>query len=174
MDNASYHSIRQKGTKPPTSATRKAEMQEWLNKNNINFDIRSIKPKLYNIKQNKPDPVYEIDELLKRNGHNVVRLPPYLCASNPLSWYGVIWNVENSSFKVKDVYNHIKININKINQSKWFNACIHVENKVEETNWKVGGMEKSTLENRVLNNLDSETDSQSDSESESDSDSGPD
>jgi hypothetical protein len=31
MDNASYHSVIKEGTKAPTSATRKGDMQKWLN-----------------------------------------------------------------------------------------------------------------------------------------------
>jgi hypothetical protein len=30
MDNASYHSVIKEGTKAPTSATRKGDMQKWL------------------------------------------------------------------------------------------------------------------------------------------------
>jgi hypothetical protein len=30
MDNASYHSVIKEGTKVPTSATRKGDMQKWL------------------------------------------------------------------------------------------------------------------------------------------------
>jgi hypothetical protein len=35
MDNASYHSVREDGTKAPTSNTRKGEMIFWLKVNKI-------------------------------------------------------------------------------------------------------------------------------------------
>jgi hypothetical protein len=43
MDNASYHSVIKEGTKAPTSATRKGDMQKWLKDkkipSNITLDI---------------------------------------------------------------------------------------------------------------------------------------
>jgi hypothetical protein len=38
MDNASYHSVIKEGTKAPTSATRKGEMQKWLKDKKNPFD----------------------------------------------------------------------------------------------------------------------------------------
>ena len=38
MDNASYHSVKEQDTKPPTSASRKEEMKIWLHTRNISFD----------------------------------------------------------------------------------------------------------------------------------------
>ena len=38
MDNASYHSVIKEGTKAPTSATRKGDMQKWLKDKKNPFD----------------------------------------------------------------------------------------------------------------------------------------
>jgi uncharacterized FlgJ-related protein len=38
MDNASYHSVREEGTKAPTSNSLKGDMINWLEKNNVPFD----------------------------------------------------------------------------------------------------------------------------------------
>ena len=58
MDNASYHSVIKEGTKASTSATKKGDMQKWLQSQNIPFDARSKKPELYEIiKLKKPDPI---------------------------------------------------------------------------------------------------------------------
>ena len=38
MDNASYHSVIKEGTKVPTSATRKRDMQKWFKDTKIPFD----------------------------------------------------------------------------------------------------------------------------------------
>ena len=67
MDNASYHSIREEGTKAPTTATRKGEMQAWLSKQGVPYELKMTKPVLYElIKSHKPEPVYKVDEFLKK------------------------------------------------------------------------------------------------------------
>jgi hypothetical protein len=47
LDNASYHSVRVEGTKPPTSNSRKADMTECLTKIDVQFHSKSTKPNLY-------------------------------------------------------------------------------------------------------------------------------
>jgi hypothetical protein len=37
MDNASYHSVREEGTKTPTSNSRKGDMINWLTKKQYKF-----------------------------------------------------------------------------------------------------------------------------------------
>ena len=71
MDNASYHSVIKEGTKAPTSATRKGDMQKWLKDKKIPFDGKMKKTELYEIiKLKKPEPVYKTDEFLHGKGHN--------------------------------------------------------------------------------------------------------
>ena len=44
-----------------------------------------LKPDLYEIiKQNKPAKIFVVDEMIKKEGHSVVRLPPYHCNLNPI------------------------------------------------------------------------------------------
>lgn len=77
IDNASYHNVL--AVKHPVSTTRKVEMISWLDARNIPYDKSFTKPELYAIiKRYKPIyREYEIDAILARHGHNVVRLPPY-------------------------------------------------------------------------------------------------
>ena len=50
MDNASYHSVREDGTKAPTSNSLKGDMINWLEKkNNVPFDKKRERKKLYEI-----------------------------------------------------------------------------------------------------------------------------
>jgi hypothetical protein len=77
MDNASCHSVINEGTKAPTSAKRKGDMQKWL-KNEKKNELYEI------IKVKKPEPVHKIDEFLRGKGHDVLRLPPYHCEFNPI------------------------------------------------------------------------------------------
>lgn len=89
MDNAPYHSV--VVNKTPTSATKVAEIKLWLVQNNVQFSHSLRKPELLMlVKRHKPDPIYEIDQILGDHGHTVVRLPPYHCDLNPIE---LIWGI---------------------------------------------------------------------------------
>lgn len=89
LDNAPYHSV--VVNKAPTSATNVAEIKLWLLQNNIQFDHSLRKPELLMlVKRHKPEPIYEIDQILGDHGHTVVRLPPYHCDLNPIE---LIWGI---------------------------------------------------------------------------------
>ena len=64
------------------------------------------------IKLHKPDPVYKVDEFLKRHGHLALRLPPYHCDLNPIEliWGDLKCGVarDNTTFKVTDVKKLVK------------------------------------------------------------------
>ena len=49
LENASYHKIKSECYKTPTSATRKADMQAWLEEKDIAFDKKLLKPALYDL-----------------------------------------------------------------------------------------------------------------------------
>ena len=89
MDNASYHSVIKEGTKAPTSATRKGDMQKWLKDKNIPFNGKMKKTELYEIiKLKKPEPVHKTDEFLRGKGHDVLRLPHTIVNLTLSKWYG--------------------------------------------------------------------------------------
>ena len=76
IENAPYHNVQ--ADKCPTQSTRKADIQLWLQRHSIPFTIEMLKPELLELcKQNKPAPTYRVDQLSKRYGHTVLRLPPY-------------------------------------------------------------------------------------------------
>ena len=63
IDNAPYHNIQI--DKCPTTATRKADMQAWMNRHKIAFTADMFKPELLQLcRQNKPSPSYVLDNLL--------------------------------------------------------------------------------------------------------------
>lgn len=80
----SYHMAEQ--NRAPSKYATKSEMIEWLDKNDVPFSSEMCKIELTDLintfKGNKK--VYSVDELLKRKGHAVLRLPPYMCELNPL------------------------------------------------------------------------------------------
>ena len=76
IDNASYHNIRVPGTETPTSAWRKDQIKAWLERQNIGFGERMLKPELYAIAQrHKPQIQYLTDQLAEAAGHVVIRTP---------------------------------------------------------------------------------------------------
>ena len=137
LDNASYHNVQV--DKCPTTATRKAEIQAWLHRNNIPFTSAMLKPELLELcKKNKTAPVYVVDETLKANGHCAIRLPPYHADLNAIE---LIWgdlkgfvSRNNLTFKFKDVKELIEAGFDQITDSKWNNCCEHVE-RVEKNYW---------------------------------------
>ena len=82
-DNAAYHNVQV--DKCPTQSTRKADIQAWLQRHNIQFTDTMIKAKLLELcKMHKPAPVYRVDQILKSAGHTAIRLPPYHADLNPI------------------------------------------------------------------------------------------
>lgn len=131
MDNAPYHSICI--NKCPNSNTKKADMQNWLTENNVEFNESFTKPQLYElIKRHRPAKQYEIDNLLRDNGHTVLRLPPYHCDLNAIE---MIWSsmkrhvAEHNIGKSKaEMPQLVAEAFNKISAAEWQKYCAHVKN----------------------------------------------
>ena len=88
IDNASYHNIQL--DKCPTQSARKAEIQAWLDRNNIRYDQRMLKAELVEIcKREKPEPTYVLDSTLQQHGHDCLRLPKYHAELNAIE---LIWS----------------------------------------------------------------------------------
>ncbi|XP_063897313.1 uncharacterized protein LOC135118660 [Helicoverpa armigera] len=131
MDNAPYHSICI--NKCPNTNAKKADMQHWLNEHNVEYNESYTKPQLYElIKRHKPVPQYEIDNLLRDNGHTVLRLPPYHCDLNVIE---MIWssmkrfvaehNIGKSDAEMPQL---IAEAFTKITTAEWQKHCAHVKN----------------------------------------------
>lgn len=138
MDNASYHTVQK--NKVPTTQTRKAEIQEWLDSNGINYEDSLTKPELLClVNKHKPEPLYVADELLKQYGHEVLRLPPYHCDLNPIE---LIWSSakrmvakKNINLPAKETETLIKTSFGRITAEDWktmTDHIINVENKYKQ------------------------------------------
>ncbi|XP_063226418.1 uncharacterized protein LOC134533102 isoform X3 [Bacillus rossius redtenbacheri] len=87
MDNTSYHSTQVEKT--PTTNWTKDALIAWLEKNEIKHENNLLKVELLRIaKQNKPRIRYEVDELARNYGHEILRLPPYHCHYNAIE---LVW-----------------------------------------------------------------------------------
>ncbi|CAH2092047.1 unnamed protein product [Euphydryas editha] len=138
MDNASYHSVQSE--RLPTMATKKADMQNWLQGRGIPFDEGMFKPELYMlIKENAPQKRYEIDEIFQNHGHQVLRLPPYNCELSPIEF---IWNLikqrvssKNVQQKESEIERLTLEAINSITKDDWIREVNHVK-RIENTYWE--------------------------------------
>ena len=88
LDNASYHNV--KMDRCPTMATRKADMQAWLDRHNITY--RPAMVELLQLCKQNAKPVYVADDILRRHGHQCLRLPPYHAEFNQIE---LIWETLN-------------------------------------------------------------------------------
>lgn len=124
MDNASYHS-RQR-YKIPNSTSSKAEIQDFLIKQDLYFEETYNKIELLevlNTKQFKKQ--YVIENIAKKYGHDVLRLPPYFCIFNPIEliWGQLKQRIRRKNFEPKfdkKVIDLIKSEIDMINNEDWF------------------------------------------------------
>lgn len=136
IDNASYHNVQL--NRIPNSNSRKADMTDWLTKNNIPFTSDMCKPELYRlIKLSKSRfKTFKIDSVFAEHGHSVLRLPPYSPELNPIE---MIWALikeyvakKNVNFKLNDAISLVEEKVNLITNEEWESKCNHVR-KIEET-----------------------------------------
>ncbi|XP_075977865.1 uncharacterized protein LOC142977677 [Anticarsia gemmatalis] len=138
MDNASYHSV--VINKAPTSQNRKDEIKEWLTLNGVPFeDYHSKNELLCLVKRHTPEPIYEADQILSQNGHEVLRLPPYHCDLNAIE---LVWSLakrkvasKNIALTTLQLENLIKESFENVTPEDWkkmTDHVIHVENKYKQ------------------------------------------
>ncbi|XP_046145849.1 uncharacterized protein LOC123989194 [Osmia bicornis bicornis] len=136
MDNAPYHTVQI--NKPPTAYGKKSDMIKWLEENNIQHTATMKKYQLVElIQRNKSlDKTYRVDELFKRHGHNVLRLPPYMCELNPieLAWAKVKRIIRENNTSTLTATELIKLTetaINDVTTEDWVGFCKHIK-KIED------------------------------------------
>lgn len=167
MDNAPYHSVQL--NKAPTSGTRKDEMVNWLNRNNIRFEENMRKAELLElVRRYKPQKTqYEIDSLAENHGHKVIRLPPYHCHFNAIEliWAQIKTDVaeRNKSFTLRDTERLVNEAVTRITPQTWKNVVNHVWKDITRSNIEEGVREES-MENFVIALSGEEESSSEDSE----------
>jgi transposase len=76
-DNAPYHNTLSPCS-PPTPSCKKERIWNWLIENQIPCERESLKAEWVAIlKRIAPSPLYEVDEMAKKPGHEILRTPPY-------------------------------------------------------------------------------------------------
>ena len=77
MDNAAYHNILSP-VSAPTPSCKKEKIRSWLEKNNFPVKEDCLKAELVDILTRVgPQPTYALDEIANKQGHEVLRTPPY-------------------------------------------------------------------------------------------------
>ncbi|CAG9135531.1 unnamed protein product [Plutella xylostella] len=135
MDNAAYHSTQIE--KKPTMSSLKSVMQQWLERRGVQHDSSMRKCDLMKvIDEQNTEKKYKIDEILKENGHIVLRLPPYHPDLNPIE---LVWGYvkgelarmsidSNLDKKIKD----LELLFSNYSTEKWRNCDDHVIKNEDE------------------------------------------
>ncbi len=140
LDNAAYHNVPVE--KNITTASRKQEMLDWLDKHKISYAANLTKPELYEIIKLKKASIparYKLDVLMEAHGHKVVRLPPYhpdLNAIEPV-WAALKNDVaaKNTTFKLDDVEKLARQRFTELGPEMWKRQTERVK-KTELTLWQ--------------------------------------
>lgn len=164
MDNAKYHS--KILDRAPTTASRKEEISEWLRQHGIPFEVDMKKPELLElVSLNKPPfPTYDVDEMAKKEGHKIVRLPPYHCHFNSIE---LIWAqiknyvaTNNKLFNMTDLIRILKEAIDKVTPSDWKKVVDHTKKVILEA-WEDEGLLEDAVEQMIINVNGSDSDDSS-------------
>ena len=166
MDNASYHSRNK--SKAPNSGWRKADIQDWLRQNSVQFQEDMRKAELLELarplRQRKQ---FVLDQIAAEHGHQVVRLPPYHCDLNPIE---LVWSnlksyvrQRNTSGRLQDIQQLLEDSLAQMKPDIWANCCHHVI-ELEDQYWREDGLLEDI--NPVVVRLESDDSSRSSSDSD--------
>ncbi|KAL4119466.1 hypothetical protein QTP88_012273 [Uroleucon formosanum] len=153
MDNAPYHSMYINNY--PKCNTRKADVQNWLKNQGVNFSPLETLPELRErLKLLIPSfKRYELDEIASSMGHEVIRLPPYHCQYNPIEliWAQVKNEVakKNNTFKMVDVERLTNEALDSVSKSDWEKCVEHAE-KIQDEDYEKEILRDSLTEPMTL------------------------
>ena len=140
LDNAKYHNAVVE--KQPTTSTRKADIQDWLQKHHIQFDDSMLKSELLHlVRLNSIATVYRTDVIAEAAGHSVLRLPIIAhCELNPIE---LIWAQvkgyaakNNKTFTMAEALKLSHDGIDAVTPENWEACPRHVVDKVEPDFWE--------------------------------------
>jgi len=101
MDNASYHNVLSNHSAPVPnskklvlSGVEVSEILTWLNQNKIPVSDDCLKSELIEIiNKIAPNPTYVVDEIASKQGHKILRTPPYHPELQPIEiCWGIVKN----------------------------------------------------------------------------------
>jgi transposase len=147
MDNASYHSILSEAS-APTLTCSKEKIFKWLQQNKIACNPDCLRAELLEILSKlAPEPTYIIDELARKNGHEVVRTPPYHPELQPIEiCWGVVKNeiARHCDFTMRNLGVQLEKAFEKVTELTCKKIIKQVR-EIEEKFWR----EDALLENQT-------------------------
>ncbi|XP_068210920.1 uncharacterized protein Dlip2 [Palaemon carinicauda] len=135
MDISPSHSS--VSNKVPTRSSKKCDVIKWLTQNNIEHESFLSKAELLQlVSLNKYMQVYEIDEIAKKHGHLVIRIPPFHYSLNPMEfiWQEVKLSIRKANHKcpqtldkVGKIARDVTANITKKDWKRFISDSRYVE-----------------------------------------------
>ncbi len=131
MDNAPYHNTLSSQS-APTPVSSKKKIRDWLDNNKISCREDCLKAEMVEILQKiSPAPIYEIDEIAREYGHQVLRTPPYHPELQPIeTCWGVVKNhmARHCDFTMKNLVEQLEQGFAKVTAK----TCLSIIKKVRE------------------------------------------
>lgn len=147
LDNASYHNILTENSAPIRQSS-KSRIYDWLEQNKIPCNPDCLKAELIEILTKiAPEPTYIIDEIAQKNGHKVIRTPPYHPELQPIEiCWGVVKNevARNCNFTMENLELQLENAFKKVTAetcSKIIKQIRSVEDKFWEDDAKLDKIE---------------------------------
>ncbi|WP_320043589.1 transposase [uncultured Desulfobacter sp.] len=138
MDNAAYHNVLSP-VSAPTPACKKEKIRSWLEKNNFPLKEDCLKAELVDILTRVgPQPIYVLDEIANKNGHEVLRTPPYHPELQPIeTCWGIVKNeiACNCDFTMNNLIQQLEGAFGKVT-AKTCSGLIRKARDVEDAFWR--------------------------------------
>lgn len=140
MDNAPYHNVYREGIFYPTTSTKKAELQNWLQQHHPEiYDPSLIKAELLALcRQWCPKPDYELDVIAAAAGHQILRTPQYHPELQPIEiCWGVVKNhcAKKCDYTLAGLRKHLQEGFNKVTSDTCQAAIANVRQE-EDQYWQ--------------------------------------
>jgi len=138
MDNAPYHNVLTEEAFPKPTHSAKT-LQEWLTHNEIPWTKDMLKVELFELcSRFAPKPEFSIDKTASKNGHTVLRTPPYHPELQPIEicWAVVKGHVAaHNDFKMATVRYLLEDGFNKVTNHT-IDGIIKKVREQEDAFWK--------------------------------------
>lgn len=131
MDNASYHNVLSEYS-DPTKTCKKEKISAWLKKNGIPIREDCLKAELVEILEKlAPAPTYALDEIAIKQGHKILRTPPYHPELQPIeTCWAVVKNeiARNCNFTMSNLQKQLDKAFDKVTAK----TCLGIINKIRK------------------------------------------
>ena len=138
MDNAAYHNVLSP-VSAPTPSCKKERIRSWLEKNNFPVKEDCLKAELVDILTKVgPQPTYILDEIANKEGHEILRTPPYHPELQPIeTCWGIVKNeiARNCDFTMNNLIQQLEGAFDKVT-AKTCAGLIRKTREVEDAFWQ--------------------------------------